>query len=865
MKPVRFLIRSVSLAASLLIVISTQGAEVLTPCFLKFSIYEGITGVLADDLVLDSSYPDNPTQVRYLTSFDTREVLPTNSLNDYGSRIEGFITPTESGSYHFFLRSDDGAELHLSSDDTEANARIIAEETDCCDPFQEPETDDFATSLPVTLQAGESYFIMVLHKEGGGGDFAQVAWRKEGDDTPAGDLSPISGSFLSTLVDDSDAGTLTITSQPTDASGVENGSATFEVGFTADPSSPVCVQWRKNGVTIPGATGNPVTLDLLSLSDDGAKISALVAVPGAFVETDEATLSVSADTTAPELVAATGVPSQPQVQLTFSERMASASATRTSNYEISSESGALQVVEAQLSSDGTQVTLITAEQVVGTEYTIAINNLSDLAASANPLASGTTASFFSIGKLLQGPDGFVVWEAEDYDRNLDDRWMEVKSRPGASGGVAMLIPNGAGGSESDTQLEYDIVFTKTGTHIIWYRAGADSGSDDSGWLHVDGERPANRTDGNRASMSGFNGSTWEWNSNPQDGPTPMTFEIPDAGVHTIAVARREDGAFFDKFLITTDPNFDPDTFGAEGPGVTRREGEPVPEGATAEITMNPSDTEGLENTSITVDAEFTVPEGALASVQWERLDGGDFDAIPGETLSSLTIDPLTMDWNEAVVRLKVTFSGTDVFSEQATITVIPETEAPELISATSVAASRRVTVLFSETLDAQSATDTGHYSISGPNGSVAVNGATLLPNGLTVLLDTGAQTVGTKYTVKVDGVTDTAATPNPVVGGELKFYSLGDLLPQSGEGLLVFEAENYSANLDELWMEDSLRGTPSGGVSMVNPNGAGGGEGSTKLEYDLEFTKTGTHIIWYRASGAGGGDESGCGHSPTSG
>ena len=47
----------------------------------------------------------------------------------------------------------------------------------------------------------------------------------------------------------------------------------------------------------------------------------------------------------------------------------------------------------------------------------------------------------------------------------------------------------------------------------------------------------------------------------------MTFEIDTPGMHTIAVARREDGAYFDKFVITTDPAFDPTAFDPWAPGI----------------------------------------------------------------------------------------------------------------------------------------------------------------------------------------------------------------------------------------------------------------------------------------------------------
>jgi hypothetical protein len=36
----------------------------------------------------------------------------------------------------------------------------------------------------------------MVYKEGGGGDWAQVAWRKEGDATAAASLTPIPGSVL---------------------------------------------------------------------------------------------------------------------------------------------------------------------------------------------------------------------------------------------------------------------------------------------------------------------------------------------------------------------------------------------------------------------------------------------------------------------------------------------------------------------------------------------------------------------------------------------------------------------------------------------------------------------------------------------
>ena len=836
---------------------ATQGAEVDAPYFLKFSVYENLPGINIADLFA-GSFPDNPDQVHYLSSFDTRSVFSDNSLDNYGASIEGWITPPETGSYEFFMRSDDAGELWLSQDESESNLRLIAEELDCCDPFQEPDTGDLTTSLPISLQAGKSYFVSLIYKEGSGGDYAQVAWRKVGDPTPAALLTPISGSFLSTKTTTSGNEAIDIITQPSSLSGVENDPVVLSIDFDASPADYVTVQWLKDGTPIPGAMGAQYELDGLSMSDHGAKISALVAIPGQSLESEQATLSVTPDTTPPALLHAKGVPNKPEVTLTFSERMDIASATQRNNYTITHANGTLNVVGASISSDGRQVTLTTDDQVVGTKYQLAIKNLTDRAAKANPIAAGTVIAFYGVGNLLQNTQGFVVWEAESYDRNLDGLWVEDidngPARGEPSGGVAMLIPNGAGGGESTTKIEYDITFTQTGTHILWYRASSDSGNDDSAWFHLDGDRPPSRTEGNRASMSGFNANPYEWNSNPQDGGPPMTFEITETGTHTISVARREDGAYMDKFVVTTDPNFNPLNFGDFGPDVTPREGEPIEGGATALITLNPEDSQGLENTSLSLNAEASVTEGFLTTYQWQRKENGAWQDIPEATLPTLTIAPLTMDWNGAVVRYHVLTVGDEASSSEATITVLPETQAPSILTANGIAPTRRVTLFFSEVITKSSAENASNYSIS--PGNVAVQSATLLPNNRMVLLETGNIQVGTKYTVTANNITDTAANPNRANNAQIRFYSLGEIQPQNSEGLLVFEAESYTDNLDGLWVDDSDRGTPSGGVSMVLPNGAGGSESASQLVYNLEFTQVGTHIIWYRASSPGGTDDS---------
>lgn len=169
---------------------------------LRFAYWTGITGTPVDNLLGDPNYPNSPTAVGAIYSFNSRDIFPTDSLDNYGAVIDGYITPTESASYDFFLRSDDASQLYLSTDEKEANLSLIAEETGCCGAFMEPSTGDAATtSTPIALVAGRKYFIRVIYKEGGGGDFAQVAWRKTTDKTPAASLLPIPGLFISAAED----------------------------------------------------------------------------------------------------------------------------------------------------------------------------------------------------------------------------------------------------------------------------------------------------------------------------------------------------------------------------------------------------------------------------------------------------------------------------------------------------------------------------------------------------------------------------------------------------------------------------------------------------------------------------------------
>jgi hypothetical protein len=62
-----------------------EAADVLTPGFLKVSLYTNITGTAVSALTADPRYPLSPSEVRYLRSFNTRDALPNDALENFGA------------------------------------------------------------------------------------------------------------------------------------------------------------------------------------------------------------------------------------------------------------------------------------------------------------------------------------------------------------------------------------------------------------------------------------------------------------------------------------------------------------------------------------------------------------------------------------------------------------------------------------------------------------------------------------------------------------------------------------------------------------------------------------------------------------
>jgi len=157
-------------------------------------IWEGITGSAVTDLTGNADYPSNPTRIEELTSFDTGDSAVGAN---YGGRIHGWLYVPITGDYTFYFTCSNEGELWLSTDDDPGNVQLLGRELvwGSYNTFSH-------ISDPVSLVAGEKYYIMAIWKHGANWEHFQVAWRGPG----IREQEIIHGSYVSPFLPNSSYG-----------------------------------------------------------------------------------------------------------------------------------------------------------------------------------------------------------------------------------------------------------------------------------------------------------------------------------------------------------------------------------------------------------------------------------------------------------------------------------------------------------------------------------------------------------------------------------------------------------------------------------------------------------------------------------
>ena len=144
--------------------------------FLLMEKYNDIPGTRIYELETAPNYPDNPSEVFEIETWE----IPERAGDNYGVRLSGYMCVPETGLYTFWIAGDDNVQLNLSPDEQPENVQTIAFH----DAFTNSrEWNKYTTqrSFQIPLQQGQVHYIEALMKEGGFGDFLAVGWRKPSD------------------------------------------------------------------------------------------------------------------------------------------------------------------------------------------------------------------------------------------------------------------------------------------------------------------------------------------------------------------------------------------------------------------------------------------------------------------------------------------------------------------------------------------------------------------------------------------------------------------------------------------------------------------------------------------------------------
>lgn len=481
--------------------LGTYGADVFVPGAFKFESWVQVDGNPADlgganldDALLLPQIPSfgPPTDTLYMSALNTRTVYPNDNHENYIAIMTGVWIAPETGQYHVFLRSDDDGRLYLNKTGaTPPNifsgtvVPLVKEDLDCCDGFISPGVDDdgdgfgdgdaeATTVTPISVTAGTQYGLTIVLKEGGGGDWLEVDFRKVGD-TRANRPTP--GSEIGSLAPE-----VAITTQPANWSTSENFPTTVSVGVNTPAG--VTYQWLRAGAEIPGATGASYTFSPVA-ADNGVKYSVKVTQGSKVITSSEATLTVSNDTTAPTIASAGTFLDRNGVLVTFSEPMGPGLNT-AANYAIS---GGVSISGLTPLNDYS-VFLATSVMNANAALTLTVSNVRDKASGGGNLVSPNTKAFTVSGPPPAGtPRNLVHYRR--YEGSPDIADLRVKLEDGTTPDAEELLPSYEApvniAENHSTQLEGYFIPPVTGSYVFYVH------SDDPGeaWLSTD-SNPANK-------------------------------------------------------------------------------------------------------------------------------------------------------------------------------------------------------------------------------------------------------------------------------------------------------------------------------------------------------------------------------------
>ncbi len=136
--------------------------------------WNGIAGSNVVNLTQSPSFYQIPSSTALVdSSYSSQD-------NNYGARTRGYITPSTTGVYTFWVAGNYEAQWFVSPNTSKWDARKLS---DSLSTTQGNWDQSYAQrSLPQYMKAGQSYYVELLQKAGTGGGHASVAWAMQGVD-----------------------------------------------------------------------------------------------------------------------------------------------------------------------------------------------------------------------------------------------------------------------------------------------------------------------------------------------------------------------------------------------------------------------------------------------------------------------------------------------------------------------------------------------------------------------------------------------------------------------------------------------------------------------------------------------------------
>jgi formylglycine-generating enzyme required for sulfatase activity len=543
--------------------------------------------------------------------------------------------------------------------------------------------------------------------------------------------------------------TANVSQSPMATSVLQGRRATFgpvSATVVGAPQDRLTYQWLRNGEEIPGANGTTYTTGIQSLADNASEYSVRCGVSGGGTLTAKAVLTVTSDTTAPQIEQVSfGSGPTLLATLRFNEVLDEGTAVQTANYSfgagVSVQGAALSPVLIDPNDQHVYqtVTLNVVGLAQNVPYSLAVSGVKDFAGNTiAPVTMTGSTPLFEINLAMSG----TATQSSTAVGGEPEHAIDGNTSGFFSSGSVTLNAL----AEDPGWWEVDLGTTQSiGRLKVWFRTLT---ADECQALF---NSCAVRNDNFTLSVLDLNRNVVWTQTYPGRPPLQVAYNLPP-GVTGQYVR------FESQTPLTTSDGF----FSlAEVQVIAPYQN--VSLAVSTDLSPTASATENRRLTLGPVVASLAGGAGAPADVlsyQWQE-NGVD---ISGANAAVYQTPALALTQSGVRYRCLVRVSGQQIASTETTVTVDKDTAAPTVKSVVAGNSYTDITVVFSEPVSEASAGSLANYALS--DGLEITEVVILSPT--SVRLTTSGQTPGATYTLKLNGIRDVAAgAGNPIAADTL--------------------------------------------------------------------------------------------------